>query len=407
MQGSFRVVDYVANGGGGVRFTSQLLNALFQLTDGRVELVSNGLALDAYRELFANEPRVTCVDVPPAQAWRNRVILRGIPGAGPLNFVMGTNSFHYDVPREVFSGCDQVWFPWLHRHRIPWEMAEHAVASLHDIIALDIRGILPVYARWDERETVRRWLASRARVIVSSNATVSRLVARFGISADRVAVVPLSGAHARPPPPAETGRWIFSNGPYLLAPLNVMPHKNHEVLLQGVGAWGARVPLVLTGGGTDLWAPTTHLRVLKLRRLAEASGMVRDRNLFALGYVDDPSYYALLDGAWALVMPTLAEGGGSFPVWEALVAGIPVICSDIPVMREMVERADGEVLWFDPRDPRDLADKLEHLRVNYAALKAGAMARIARIRRRSWADVARDYAAVMNTANVRERLPVT
>jgi glycosyltransferase involved in cell wall biosynthesis len=182
--------------------------------------------------------------------------------------------------------------------------------------------------------------------------------------------------------------------PYLFAPINITSHKNHEVLLAGVGAWGARHPLVLSGSGTDLWT-SRFPRSRALARLAEASGLRRGASVFALGYVDDAHYYQLLDQAWALVMPTLAEGGGSFPVWEALLGGVPVICSDIPVMREMIGRVGGEVLWFDARNPADLKARLEELDREYPRLKARALAQVPRLRVRGWREVALEYASVM------------
>lgn len=106
-------------------------------------------------------------------------------------------------------------------------------------------------------------------------------------------------------------------------------------------------------------------------------------------------YYALLEGAWAMVMPTLAEGGGSFPVWEALLRGVPVLSSDIPVMREMLERVGGEVVWFDPLRPRSLTDSLEELERDYARLKARALSQIPQLLRRTWAEVAADYATLL------------
>jgi len=94
-------------------------------------------------------------------------------------------------------------------------------------------------------------------------------------------------------------------------------------------------------------------------------------------------------------MPTLAEGGGSFPVLEAMLRGVPVVVSDIPVMREMVERVGGSVLWFDPRDPKTLASQLRELESDYPRYKRAAVEQISTIRIRSWADVASDYAALM------------
>jgi len=94
-------------------------------------------------------------------------------------------------------------------------------------------------------------------------------------------------------------------------------------------------------------------------------------------------------------MPTLAEGGGSFPVLEAMLRGVPTVVSDIPVMREMVERVGGSVLWFDPRDPNALASQLRELERDYPRYKKAAVEQISTLRMRSWVDVANDYAALM------------
>jgi glycosyltransferase involved in cell wall biosynthesis len=90
-------------------------------------------------------------------------------------------------------------------------------------------------------------------------------------------------------------------------------------------------------------------------------------------------------------MPSLAEGGGSFPVWEALTRGVPVLCSKIPVMEEMLGFVGGDVLWFDPDDYLDLASKLEELQANYAAYKTRAKEQVHLLRRWTWRDVADRY----------------
>lgn len=389
-----RVVDYIANPGGGVRFTAELLRALARTLDGTIELVSHADALERYRALIGNDADVAFRDVAPSNQWRTGTVLEGIPGAGLLNWVLRTRCFHLDVPASALEGCDVAWFPWLHRHRFPRRLAGRVVGTLHDVITLDFPGIVGKAQRLDERETVRCWLSSDARVVVSSNATVDRLQALFAMPRGRVTVVPLSGMHDAARAPRGALPALLAGKQFLLSPINITQHKNHEILLAGVGAWGARLPLVLTGGGTDLWR-SRNPRAVHLAGCAEAAGLTPDRSVLGLGYVDDPTYYALLDAAWALVMPTLAEGGGSFPVWEALLNGVPVVCSDIPVMREMMQRVGGDVLWFDPRSPQALADTLRRLERDYPAVKARAVEQVSRLHQRSWGDVAREYADVL------------
>ena len=60
----------------------------------------------------------------------------------------------------------------------------------------------------------------------------------------------------------------------------------------------------------------------------------------------DAAMVPLLRGARALLLPSFAEGFG-FPVIEALQLGVPVLCSDIPALRE----TGGAVPEFlDPLD---------------------------------------------------------
>ncbi|MBR1149165.1 glycosyltransferase family 1 protein [Bradyrhizobium sp. JYMT SZCCT0428] len=67
-------------------------------------------------------------------------------------------------------------------------------------------------------------------------------------------------------------------------------------------------------------------------------------NVRFAGYVEEHEKAALISDAHGLIMPSLAEGFG-VPIIEALAANTPVLCSDIPVFREVAgELAD----YFDP-----------------------------------------------------------
>jgi glycosyltransferase involved in cell wall biosynthesis len=374
MPTTLRIIDYVANPGGGVRFAVELLRALATRQPTlRLQLVSHAAALQRYKDLLTVSG-IEFRDVPPASTpWR------------------------FDIPESALDGCDLAWLPWIHRHRLPTTVSTKIVASFHDAILFQFsqlfEPLLPAGSLEDERTSMIAWFNSPAQIVVSSNATLAALDQTFRAPASRFGVIPLSGEHAAQPRPRTADappHWPWAADPFLLCPANISPHKNHETLLRGVAAWGRKVPLALTGESTHLdrskWS-----RAVSLRDLAKDLGFSFGRTLHPLGYVPDDAYYALLDRAWALVMPTLAEGGGSFPVFEALVRGIPVVCSDIPVMREQMHRLNAHVLWFDPADPTTLANALTNLETNYAKHKSRATSQIQSLCRRTWSDVADDY----------------
>jgi glycosyltransferase involved in cell wall biosynthesis len=390
-----RIIDYVANPGGGLRFAIEAVRGLAAAGGLTLEVVSHGRALRAYERGFEGRVDARLMDVPPA----NSRSVRGrrfcaLPIVGPMARGLGLGlTFHYEVPAAALKGADLVWFPWLHSHRLPVGSGRNVVGSLHDLILLDYPQHFGRYIATSEGETISGWIGSDARIVASSNATVAALGARFGTATSRFDVVPLSGEHRAAAELAHgTPRWDFEQGAYLLCPANIAPHKNHEVLLDALARLGRRLPLVLTGPGTELRSVIGRSGALRGR--LRSSGLTLGKDVIGLGYLDDADYYRLLSGARCLVMPTLAEGGGSFPVWEALFEGVPVICSDIPVLREMAARAGASVTWFDPGDPADLAARLDELMADPDAARVAARAQVERLNGRSWNRVAQEYAQI-------------
>jgi glycosyltransferase involved in cell wall biosynthesis len=395
-----RVLDYVGNPGGGLRFVSEVVKRLAAAPECSIELVSHGSALHEYRRLLSKVGSLCLLDVAPANV--ARLNLPRIRGLARVSALLGFLQFHFAVPSEAAAGCDVLWLPWVHRHRLPPESGVPVVGSLHDVTMLEFPELVPTRWRRDEEETLRKWFDSAASIVVTSRATAGVVSRLFGANARRVQVIPVSGE--RPRPTATEGHvgWPFLDRPYVLCPANTMPHKNHEALFSGAASLAGRHPIVLTGDGTALVRERSG-RAAELRERAAVSGLEWDRTIFGLGYVSDAEYHRLVEGAWAVVMPTLAEGGGSFPVADALWSGVPAVASDIPVLREMVERMNGDVLWFDPRDPVSLGGALARLERRYPEARHAAWARVASLRLRGWDDVAREYESLFREASLSRR----
>jgi len=75
------------------------------------------------------------------------------------------------------------------------------------------------------------------------------------------------------------------------------------------------------------------------------------------GWIPREELYHLYEHASACVNPSTFEGFG-MPVLEALAAGIPTACSDIPPLREI---AGDAALFFDPLDEDAIAAGLDRI----------------------------------------------
>ena len=83
-------------------------------------------------------------------------------------------------------------------------------------------------------------------------------------------------------------------------------------------------------------------------------------DVHVLGFVSEHDLIQLLQGADALVNPSLHEGFG-LPMLEAMACGVPVIASNSFCSPEMVDDAG---LFSDPRDTHDISEKMLQLAKN-------------------------------------------
>ncbi len=131
------------------------------------------------------------------------------------------------------------------------------------------------------------------------------------------------------------------------------PRKNVECAIRAhamcAAMQGKRRPLIITGG----YAPS---RAQALRECARAAGGL-PHLLQTPGHVSEPDLVRLYRNAICVIAPSRAEGF-DLPVVEAMAAGAPVLASDIPPHRELVE--DGA--WrFAPNDDARLSSLIATL----------------------------------------------
>jgi len=213
--------------------------------------------------------------------------------------------------------------PWVHP-------ATALVFTLHDM----------TWWRW--RETASRMgrhyyapLAAAAvrrrstHVVVGTAAVRDEVMDYFGRDPGSVTVVPLGVELPAPAPLPPRSR------PYVLTVGTLEPRKNMARLVRAY---------------QDSGLSSTH-DLLVVGRVGWGD---RPAGMELVAGVGDAELVSIYQGATALMLPSLYEGFG-LPAVEAMQLGVPVICSDIPALREVT---GGNATYLDATDGDALVDAL-------------------------------------------------
>ena len=134
---------------------------------------------------------------------------------------------------------------------------------------------------------------------------------------------------------------------FIFYPAASLPHKNHSRLLEAfkqVKAQTGDLKLILTGA-RDYGYETIEAKIREL-------GLNED--VISLGWLPYRDVALIYCATQALVFPSLHEGFG-MPVIEAMASGVPVVCSNIPPLREI---AGDAALLVDPYNTSEIVKAL-------------------------------------------------
>lgn len=216
---------------------------------------------------------------------------------------------------------------------------------LHDAIPLDF----PQFQRPGMAERFAGMLdrvAGAADLVICNSAhTRDRLRHHLGRRAPRRMLVAHLGIDllaqgAGAPPPG-----LAAGPPAFVCLGTIEPRKNHALLLD---VWErlaremphAELPHLHIAGRRGWCSAALFARIAAVQR----AGLP----VFEHNALPDAAVAALLARARALLLPSRAEGFG-LPAFEAAAAGLPLVCADLPVWRELL----GD--WPIRHDPDDVA----------------------------------------------------
>jgi glycosyltransferase involved in cell wall biosynthesis len=231
------------------------------------------------------------------------------------------------------------------------ELRTPYIATIHDVQEL----LFPEYFSPAQRaiRAMHRWevMDHASKIIVSYDHVKEDLIRYFPLVAEKVHVCPIAYQSISFQEPSSAAARIYEEKyrswkTFLLYPAQTWPHKNHNLLLQALQRirrrWGMDLRLICTGH------PNDYQQVIIAR--AEELG-VSDAVFFS-GIVPEDELAWLYRHSALVTIPTEYEAG-SFPLIEAVLLGVPVICSDVTSLPETI---GDRRFTFSPDDVDALSD---------------------------------------------------
>jgi glycosyltransferase involved in cell wall biosynthesis len=306
------------------------------------------------------------------------------------------NAIWHLVKYPGFAGSrsyDACFFPAAHK-RLPQKSPCPAIGTVHDMAAF-----------WGSRKTrehlgvvIRLGLPNALRhldrIIAVSQWVKQELIDLAKVKESMIEVVPngIDLTSFYPRPRNEESVVLIQpfsfRRPYMLYVSRLdHPVKNHIRLIEAFGIFKERTryPHRLVLAGADSHGAD---------RIKEAAAVSKYRNdIFFTGHFPAKSLPELYAGADMVVIPSMYEGFG-LAALEAMASAVPVACARAASLPEVANHA---ALYFNPRDPEDMADRMVTLTTNRDIYRECRALGLERVQAFSW-----DRCAERTLAIIRE-----
>lgn len=283
------------------------------------------------------------------------------------------------------NGCDLI----MNVHPIGGVFLTHypTVTVVHDLYRLT----QPEIFRWPSKLQWRIFVPAvlrRSKSIVAVSNATAKAIANYYPFAKKKTVVVHEASRIKAYPEGITAA-NPRTGPYGLMVANITASKNVVTLIDALEimyAKGVKCPFVIIG--------RDDAGILE-RRLRASPQL----NIHRIPFASDEEMLSWYINASIYVNTSLAEGF-CLPILEAQVLGVPVICSDIPVLREV---AGDAALFFGSSNCDGLADAIERLlnspdeRARLAALG------LVNVQKFSWEKAAQEMEEVFEKASLHKK----
>jgi glycosyltransferase involved in cell wall biosynthesis len=281
---------------------------------------------------------------------QDRAPVRAEVGAAPTIVVAGAAPYRLLEQTALLAQLARHQFQVVHfpHYNLPVAYRGRFVVTIHDLFSFQFpeihSGGLP---RLVNQVLINNAVRRAAAIITPSRATAAELLSRFPAAEGRIHPI-AEAADPRFTPERDRkaeATWqdhFRIRPPYLLSLGQWKAYKNLPLLIEAFGlVLRQRVQAQLVIAGHDPRHPEVQ---------AAAATLPAGSVVFP-GRLPDDAIADLYRGAAAVVLPSRAEGFG-LPVIEAMACGTRVVCSDLPVLREV---AADVPIYCDPSDAGSFA----------------------------------------------------
>ncbi|MDP8227821.1 MAG: glycosyltransferase family 1 protein, partial [Candidatus Electryoneaceae bacterium] len=220
--------------------------------------------------------------------------------------------------------------------RLPISVPCPTVGTVHDFSSIHVKGKYDRARMFYIKKVLPFLIKKLTWVLTVSESSKRDIVEYTKVPANRVIVTPLAANNALYHPRekkqciANLKARMAIRSPYILYISRIEhPGKNHARLIRAFARLKEKedIPHQLVLAGSD-WG-----RAEEVHRIAQQSGYEKD--ILFTGFVKTEDVPDLYCGSDLFVFPSLYEGFG-LPVLEAMSSGIPVACSDISSIPEVI-----------------------------------------------------------------------
>lgn len=236
------------------------------------------------------------------------------------------------------------------------------VVTIHDMIKHEYWGKesttrpTPVYLlkHWVYLLVFRLAVKRAVEIITPSNFVKEKIVAYFKVEPSKVKVTYEAGDEKVFTREVGLGNEIAVfdkykiKEPFVIYVGNVYPYKNIERLI--------KVVKKINDDGQKLYLVLVGARDAFMERLKKVIGdYSAEKIVVTAGYIPDRELSILYHNALAYVFPSFSEGFG-IPGVEAMMSGLPVVCSNKGSLTEVY---NGAAYYFDPSNESEMGEAIK------------------------------------------------